>query len=62
MGYSLVQLAIFLIIICAVVGIATVVVRQSGVAIPGWVITIFWIVIAALVGIWAIRLLVGAAS
>jgi uncharacterized protein (DUF983 family) len=55
------RLAVMLIIICAVVGIAFVVIRQTGVQIPQWVITIAWIVIAALVGIWAIRLLMGMA-
>lgn len=60
-GYTLPQLAILLIIACAVVGIAFVVIRQTGVQIPQWVITIFWILVAALVGIWAIKFLVGAA-
>jgi hypothetical protein len=61
-GYSIVQLAIFLIIACAVVGIALVAIRQSGVAVPGWAVTIFWIVVVALVAIFAIKLLVGAAG
>ena len=60
-GYSLPQLAIRLIIACAVVGIAFVVIQRTGVQIPPWIITIFWIVAAALVGIWAIKFLVGAA-
>lgn len=60
-GYSIPQLAITLIIVCAVVGIAFVVIRQTGVQVPSWVVTIFWILVAAVVGIWAIRFLVGAA-
>jgi hypothetical protein len=59
MGYSIASLAIGLIIVCAVIGIAMVAVRQSGVAIPPWVITIAWILVVALVAIWAIRFLVG---
>jgi len=59
-GYSLVQVVIFAIVICAVIGIALVAIRQSGVAIPQWAITIFWIVVVAIVAIFAIKFLVGA--
>jgi hypothetical protein len=55
------QLAIMLILACAVVGIAFVIIKQTGVQIPQWVITVFWILCAALVGIAAIRFLMGAA-
>lgn len=56
-GYSVAQIAIIAIIICAVVGIAIVVIRQTGVAIPGFFITILWIVLAAFLGIMCIKLL-----
>ena len=62
MGYSIVQMVIMLIIVCAVIGIAMVAIRQSGVAVPQWVFTIAWIVIVALVAIFAIRFLVGMAG
>ena len=39
------------------IAIVIVVLRQMGVAIPPWVVTIFWIVLVAVVGIFAIRLL-----
>ncbi len=42
---------------CALVGIAL---RQFGTQIPGWVINVFWIVVVALVVIFAIRLVMGA--
>lgn len=56
-GYSLIQVIVFLIILCGVVGILFVVMRQTGVQIPPFVITIFWIVAVCFVAIFAIRLL-----
>lgn len=56
-GLSLVQLAIAVIFIAAVVAIVFVAVRAMGLAIPAWLIQVFWIVIAAFVCIAAIRLL-----
>ena len=56
-GYSLIQVIVFLIILCGVVGILFVVMRQTGVQIPPWIITIFWIVAVCFVAIFAIRLL-----
>jgi hypothetical protein len=58
-GYSLVQLVIFVIVICAVIGIALVAIRQSGASIPQWAVSIFWIVVVALVAIFAIKVLMG---
>jgi hypothetical protein len=60
-GYSLIQMIIFLVVICAVVGIAMVAIRQSGVNIPSWVFTISWIVVVACVAIFAIKFLAGMA-
>jgi hypothetical protein len=56
-GYSVTQWVIILIVIISVIGILYVVVRQSGVQIPGWVIQIFWIVALAIVAIFAVKLL-----
>lgn len=58
-GYSIVQLVIWLIIVCAVIGIGLIAIRASGIQIPGWVIQIFWIVVIAVVAIVAIKFLVG---
>jgi uncharacterized protein (DUF983 family) len=58
-GYSLVQLIVFVIVLCGVIGIAAVVIRQTGVAIPAWIITVFWICVAVVVGVFAIRFLMG---
>ncbi len=56
-GYGLVHLVILAIIVCAVVGIALVAIRASGVPIPGWAVQIFWIVVVAIVAILAIKFL-----
>lgn len=54
-GYSLIQIAIFVVVILGVVGIVLVVAKQMGVAIPPFIITIFWIVLAVVIGIVAIK-------
>ena len=54
-GYSLIQLAITAIIICGVIGVVFVVMRQSGVNLPQWVWTIVGIVVLCFVAIVAIR-------
>jgi|GEM_PF-6483284 hypothetical protein len=54
-GYSIVQLLIIVIIIAACIGIMFVALRQFGVTIPPFIITIFWIVVCAFVAIFAIR-------
>ncbi len=56
-GYSLIQIIIFFIVLCGVIGILIVVMRQTGVQIPPWIITIAWIVLVCFVAIFAIRLL-----
>ncbi len=56
-GYSLIQMIIFIIILCGVIGILFVVLRQTGVNIPPWIVTIFWIVVVCFVAIFAIKLL-----
>lgn len=56
-GYSLIQVVIFIIILCGVFGVLFVVMKQTGVQIPSWIMTIFWIVVVCFVAIFAIRLL-----
>ena len=56
-GYTIGEIAIAIIIIGAVVGIVYVALQQFGVAIPPWVVRIFWIVVVAIVAILAIRFL-----
>ena len=56
-GWGLIQWAIFIVIIAAIVAVVFVALKQFGIAIPGWVITIFWILVVAVVCIGAIRFL-----
>ena len=53
-SYSLVQILVFIIIIAAAIAITYVILGQMGVAIPDWVIRIFWILVLAFVGIAAL--------
>ena len=57
-GLSIAQLCIAIVIIAACVAIVYVALNRMGVAIPGWVAQIFWILIVAFVCIAAIRLVV----
>lgn len=52
-------LAVWVIIIAAIVAIVFVATRAMGVAIPAWVIQVFWILVIAVVCIAAIQLLTG---
>lgn len=62
LDYSIGQWVIIAIVIAAVIGIGVVVIRQMGVTLPAWLIQIFWILLAAFVGIVAIRFLLRAAG
>lgn len=55
--WSIPQIVIAFIVIAAVVAIMYVALRQFGIAIPPWVIQIFWIVVVAVVAIVAIKFL-----
>ena len=58
LSWGLGELVIALIIFGAIVAIAYVILRHAmGVTIPQWLINVFWIVVAAAVGIIAIRFL-----
>lgn len=57
--YTLIQWVIIAIVLAGIIGIALVVVRQAGIAIPGWVVQILWIVLAVVVAVVAIKFLAG---
>lgn len=57
--WSISELAIAIVIIAAIVGLVYVALRQFGVAIPAWVVQVFWIVAVAIVVILAIRFVAG---
>ena len=54
-GISFIQIAILIVVVAAVVGIVFVALRQFGIQIPQFVVTIFWIVVCAVVAILAIK-------
>lgn len=56
-GWSLAHYAILVIIIAAVVAILMVILRQMGVGVPPFVVNILWIILAAFVGVLAIKFL-----
>ncbi len=55
--WSIVDMAIAVVIIAAIVGLVYVALNQFGVGIPAWVIQVFWILVVAFVVIFAIRLI-----
>jgi len=55
MGPEIIHMIIVVMVVCAVIGIAYIVMRQAGVAIPGFVVQIMWICLAVVIGIVAIR-------
>ncbi len=54
-GMSLGHLLIAIVIIAACIALVYVAFNQFGTTIPGWVVNVFWIVIVAVVVIFAIR-------
>lgn len=58
-GWGLVDLAIAIVIVAAVVALVWVGVRAMGVSIPGWVQQVLWIVAIAVVVVVAIKIVAG---
>lgn len=56
-AYSIIQVALFLVVILGIVGVVLVIARQMGVQIPQYIVTIFWIILAVIVGVIAIKFL-----
>lgn len=54
-GYTIGQMLIGVVIVAACVALVYVAMRQFGVAIPPWVVQVFWILVVAVVVIFAIR-------
>lgn len=51
--------AIVLIVIVGIIGILFVVIREAGIQVPSFIITIGWILLACVLAVLAIRFLVG---
>lgn len=60
-AFGLAHYVIVAIVVAAVIGIGLIVARQAGIVIPPFVTQIAWVVFACLVGIFAIRLVMGLA-
>ncbi len=58
-SWGVVEIAITIVIIAAIVALVYVALQQFGVAIPGWVQHVFWICVVAFVIIFAIRVVAG---
>jgi hypothetical protein len=58
-GYSVAQIAIAIVVIAAIVALVYIALRQFGVAIPAWVVNVFWVLAVACVVIMAIRFIAG---
>ncbi len=58
-SYTLIQWLIIAMVLAGICGIALIVVRQSGVQIPGWVMQILGIILLVVVGVVAIKFLAG---
>jgi hypothetical protein len=56
-NWSFGELAIAIIVAIAVVAVVVVFTRAAGVTIPGWLVQILWIVLAAICAILAVRFL-----
>jgi hypothetical protein len=55
-GYSIGQIAIMVVIVAAVVALVYIALRQFGIAIPEWVVQVFWVIVVAFIVICAIKL------
>lgn len=56
-GWTVGEIVIAIVIIAAVVAVCYVALNQFGIAIPPWVVRIFWILCCAVVAVFAIRFL-----
>ncbi len=56
-GYSIGQIAIAIVVIAAIVAVVWIALRQFNVTIPAWVVQVFWVLVVAVVCIFAIKFL-----
>ena len=54
--YSIGQIATYVVVTAAVIAIVYIAITQMGVAIPPWVVKIFWVLVILFVALLAIRL------
>lgn len=56
---SIAQIAIAIIVVAAICAVVFIALRQMGVAIPSFVIQIFWVLVCAVVCVLAVKFLIG---
>ncbi|CEF48303.1 unnamed protein product [uncultured bacterium] len=54
-GMSLVQLLVLIIVVGGAIAITYIILQQMGIAIPDWLVRIFWVIVAVVIGIFAIQ-------
>jgi len=56
-GYSLFQLAIFIVVVAGLVAVVVIILKQLGVTVPQWLQAILWVILVVIVGIFAIKVI-----
>jgi len=56
-GYSLFQLAIFIVVVAGLVAVVVIILKQLGVTVPAWLQAILWVILVVIVGIFAIKVI-----
>lgn len=54
-GYSIVHIALAIIVIAGIIGIVFVVTRQMGITIPPFIVNVLWIILAVVIGVVAVK-------
>lgn len=55
-AYSIGQIAILCVVIAAIVALVFIALRKFGIAIPDWVVQVFWVIVVTFVVVGAIKL------
>jgi bacteriorhodopsin len=58
-GFDVGRWAIIAVVVAAIIGVVYVGLQQAGIAIPAFVVRVFWIVVAAVICVVAIKFLLG---
>ena len=59
MPNTLVGWALAIVILAGIAGIVIIVVRQTGVTIPPFIVNVLWVLLAVVIGVFAIKLIAG---
>lgn len=56
-GYSLVNIALTIVILAGIIAVVVVIMKQTGMSIPPFIVTVLWICLAVVIGVVAIKFL-----